>query len=232
MSWEDPSYAGGPARLRRAAGSSGRRPLRVYAKCTRLQNRYDGAPGSVRPTGGDVRNHDDGRGFVQRRGAAPPVNSARLRRAAGSSRTPTPTGLREMYAGAKTVGSAKPSRRAGVEPRPYMKSKRRRRFTASRETAEEMTTHSHRRRQSIFLIDAALRAAASLFSIVTQDGQRRIFQRSQPTAPKRRIGLPRSVGEAGGTLPVRWVHTPNKSRFSLGRHSRFFGQGPKKWGGI
>ena len=79
------------------------------------------------------------------------------------------------------------------------------------ETAEEMTTHSHRRRQSIFLIDAALRAAATLFSIVTQDGQRRIFQRSQPTAPKRRIGLPRSVGEAGGTLPVRWVHTPNKS---------------------
>ena len=100
------------------------------------------------------------------------------------------------------------------------------------ETAEEMTTHSHRRRQSIFQIDAALRAAATLFSIVTQDGQRRIFQRSQPTAPKRRIGLPRSVGEAGGTLPVRWVHTPNKSRFSLGRHSRFFGQGPKKWGGI
>ena len=121
----------------------------------------------------------------------------------------------------------------GVEPRPYMQSKRRRRFTASRETAGgDGVLFLHRRRQSIFLIDAALRAAASLFSIVTQDGQRRIFQRSQPTAPKRRIGLPRSVGEAGGALPVRWVHTPNKSRFSLGRHSRFFWQGQKKWGGI
>ena len=52
---------------------------------------------------------------------------------------------------------------AGFHPRPDIKSKRRRRFTASRETAEEMTTHSHRRRQSIFLIDAALRAAATLF---------------------------------------------------------------------
>ena len=122
---------------------------------------------------------------------------------------------------------------AGFHPRPDIISKRRRRFTAFRETAGgDGVLFLHRRRQSIFQIDAAQRAAASLFSIVTQDGQRRIFQRRNLTAPKRRIGLPRSVGEAGGTLPVRWVHTPIISRFSLGRHSRFFGQGPKKWGGI
>ena len=212
----------------------------------------------------------------------PPVNSARRGRAAGSSRTPTPTGLRETYAGAETVGSAKPSRRAGVEPRPYgnaggtisdppvgvgvlddppsrhaptprsrttPNNAQNRRGGDGTPLLHEIQTPKafhrfprdcwrrcglfpHRRRQSIFLIDAALRAAATLFSIVTQDGQRRIFQRSQPTAPKRRIGLPRSVGEAGGTLPVRWAHTPNKSRFSLGRHSRFFWQGQKKWGGI
>ena len=129
--------------------------------------------------------------------------------------------------GHKPVGAGLAKAKSGFQ------SKRRRRFAASRETAGgDGVLFLHRRRQSIFQIDAAQRAAASLFSIVTQDGQRRIFQRSQPTAPKRRIGLPRSVGEAGGTLPVRWVHTPNKSRFSLGRHSRFFGQGPKKWGGI
>ena len=130
-----------------------------------------GAPESVRPTGGGVRNHHAGRGRnpaptatlgvrqqTSRRGRRPrrPTvttrtnatvtrhakprtkivgagfhprpdvpgsdtsnNSARQRRAAGSSRTPTPTGLCEMYAGAETVESAKPSRRAGVEPRPY-----------------------------------------------------------------------------------------------------------------
>ena len=62
--------------------------------------------------------------------------------------------------------------RAGVEPRPYgigqsqarIKSKRRRRFTASRETAGgDGVLFLHRRRQSIFQIDAALRAAATLF---------------------------------------------------------------------
>ena len=100
------------------------------------------------------------------------------------------------------------------------------------ETAEEMTTHSHRRRQSIFLIDAALRAAATLFSIVTQDGQRRIFQRSQPTAPKRHVGVGRRWERRVGRNQPRRVLPANKSRFSLGRHSRFFGQGPKKWGGI
>ncbi len=115
-------------------------------------------------------------------------NSARRGRAAGSSRTPTPTGLRETYAGAETVGSAKPSRRAGMELRPYgyaggtisdppsrhaptprsrttPNNAQNRRggdgtpllheiqtpeaFHRFPETAEEMTTHSHRRRQSI-----------------------------------------------------------------------------------
>ena len=117
----------------------------------------------------------------------------------------------------------------GVEPRPYMQSKRRRRFSASPETAGgDGVLFLHRRRQSIFLIDAALRAAASLFSIVTQDGPRRIFQRSQPTAPKRRIGLPRPVGEAGGTHHLRWVLSAHiKAAFLWGATPVSLGKGQR-----
>ena len=129
--------------------------------------------------------------------------------------------------GHKPVGAGLAKAKSGFQ------SKRRRRFSASLETAGgDGVLFLHRRRQSIFLIDAAQRAAASLFSIVTQDGQRRIFQRSQPTAPKRHVGVGRRWERRVGRNQPRRVHTPNKSRFSLGRHSRFFGQGPKKWGGI
>ena len=34
-----------------------------------------------------------------------------------------------------------------------------------------------------------------------------------------------------GRTRYEGCYQPNKSRFSLGLHSRFFGQGPKKWGG-
>ncbi len=156
------------------------RSLRGSGERLRRLDFNGGAPESVRPTGGGVRNHHAGRGrnpaptatlgvrqqtsrrgrrprrptvttrtnatvtrhakprtkivgagfhprpdaadlnnVTTRRAMGPPVNSARQRRTAGSSRTPTPTGLRETYAGAETVGSAKPSRRAGMEPRPY-----------------------------------------------------------------------------------------------------------------
>ena len=131
--------------------------------------------------------------------------------------------------------------RAGAEPRPYgigqsqarIKSKRRRRFTASRETAGgDGVLFLHRRRQSIFLIDAALRAAATLFSIVTQDGQRRILQRDQLPSPKCHVGVGRRWERRVGRNQPRRVLPANKSRFSLGRHSHFFGQGPKTWGGI
>ena len=140
-------------------------------------------------------------------------NSARRGRAAGSSRTPTPTGLRETYAGAETVGSAKPSRRAGMEPRPYgnaggtisdppvgvgvlddppsrhaptprsrttPNNAQNRRGGDGTPLLHEIQTPKafhrfprdcwrrcglfpHRRRQSIFQINAALRAAATLF---------------------------------------------------------------------
>ena len=110
---------------------------------------------------------------------------------------------------------------------PPIKSKRRRRFTASRETAEEMTTHSHRRRQSIFQINAALRAAATLFSIVTQDGQRRIFQRSQPTAPKPHVGVQgpweRRVGRRryeGSACPIKAAFLWGATPVSLGKGQR------------
>ena len=65
-----------------------------------------------RPDAADLNN------VTTQRAMGPPVNSARWGRAAGSSRTPTPIGLREMYAGAETVESAKPSRPGGVPPPP------------------------------------------------------------------------------------------------------------------
>ena len=125
---------------------------------------------------------------------------------------PAPTGL------AKARPESNPNA-CGVSPFPQRLLEEMRPFSASTTSVDI----SNKRRPC--------GAATSLFPFVSQVGQRGILHRSQPPAPKRRIGPPRFVGEAGGTQPVRWVLMPKKPLF-FGAPPRFFWQGQKKWGGI
>ena len=91
---------------------------------------------------------------------------------------------------------------AGFHPRPDIKFKRRRRFTASRETAEEMTTHSHRRRQSI--ISNRRRPSGGRYLVLNRYPGRPTPYISALQASRAQTSCRRraSVGEAGGTQPA------------------------------
>ena len=81
------------------------------------------------------------------------------------------------------------------------------------------------------LTNTPLRAAASLFPIVSRDGPPCKIKRSKPSHAKTSCRRRGPEGEAGGTHTVRRVLPPIKRPLFFGAPPHFFGQGPKKWGG-
>ena len=132
-----------------------------------------------------------------------------------------------------TVGMCKIRRRAGMEPRPY-RGTFRTPPTPTKRLRRRCGPLPHRRRQSIIEIKCRpYGAAASLFSIVSQDGHPRKIKRNKPSRAKTSCRRKASEGEAGGTHTVRRVLPAQKQKpLFFGAPPRFFGQGPKKWGGI
>ena len=182
-----------------------------------------------------------------------PHNSARQGRAAGSSRTPTPTaGLvsyRRRCRGAahrgrcalrfgwcKTITSgrgwnpastglakAKPESNpnaCGVSPFPQRLLEEMRPFSASTTSVDI----SNRRRPK----------GGRILVLNRYPGRPTPYISAQPAYRAQtsdRTSKARGRGGWDASSPMGAL-SPYKSRFSLGRHSRFFGQGPKKWGGI
>ena len=205
------------------------RPYDFCARFGRVRDRGVGAcrgDGSSRtptPTGGLVSYPQRSRGWGAYSGAAHRGRCAlRLRCCVGFERG----AHRDGWSAVVAVG-------AGFHPRPDIKSKRLRRFTFSQRLLEEMRPFS----ASTTSVDISnrRRPTGGRYLVLNRyPGRPTPYISAQPAYRAQTSDRTSKVRGRGGwdaSSPMGAL-SPYKSRFSLGRHSRFFGQGPKKWGGI